>query len=93
MSSTIKFRIQQLLPGGEKWTSDAVFEGEYRAAVQNVIAGFLGGQPRAAIEEGTGRVVYALDAKGQATAAAVALFNTIELADDMAKSSARKAKP
>ena len=78
----IRWKYQQDTPEGGRWTSTEVFEGEYRAAVQGVIAGHLLGQPRAAIEEGTGRVVYALDALGNATAAAVKLFGSLELAGD-----------
>ena len=60
-----KWRYVQRLPDGTVWTSDQVFEGEQVRAVQGVIAGFLIGQPRAAIEEGTGRRMYALDGKGR----------------------------
>ena len=77
----MRWKYQQDTPQGH-WTSTEVFEGDYRAAVQGVIAGHLLGQARAAIEEGTGRVVYALDAQGNATAAAVKLFNAIELAGE-----------
>lgn len=74
----MRWKYQQDTPQG-RWTSTEVFEGDYRAAVQGVIAGHLLGQARAAIEEETGRVVYALDANGNATAAAVKLFNALEL--------------
>lgn len=74
--SKLTWRYQQFTPRG-KWTSEYTFDGEYRHACQGVIAGFLQEQPRAAIEEGTGRVIYALDEKGRPTAAAVALFDTI----------------
>lgn len=72
----LNYRLQQHTPEG-LWTSEAVYQGEYREAVRAVLAGHLKGQPRAAVEEGTGRVVYALDARGDATAAAVKLFNTV----------------
>jgi hypothetical protein len=75
------WRYQQDTSEG-RWTSTEVFEGDYPAAVQGVVAGHLLGQARAAIEEGTGRVVYALDAQGNATAAAVKLFNSLELAGE-----------
>lgn len=75
----MRWKFQQDTPQG-RWTSTEVFEGDYRAAVQGVIAGHLLGQSRAAIEEGTDRVIYALDAHGNATADAVKLFNSLELA-------------
>lgn len=80
MSTKIKYRLHQQLKDGTTWTSCEAYEREYRHAVQDVLVGFIPGEPRAAIEEGTGRVVYALDATGQPTAAAVKLFSTIELA-------------
>jgi hypothetical protein len=51
-------------------------------AVQDVAGGWSSteGQPRAAIEEGSGRVIYSVDANGQATAESVKLFSTVELA-------------
>jgi hypothetical protein len=67
---SIKWRYHQILPTGRDGTANRWVSPD----VQGVMAGHLGGQPRAAVEEGTGLVVYALDAKGQATAAAVALF-------------------
>ena len=81
--TSISWRYQQDTPDQGRWTSTEVFTGRYRDAVQGVIAGHLMGQPRAAIEEGTGRVVYALDAKGLATAAAVKLFNALQLAGEV----------
>ena len=69
----LKYRYKQLTRDG-MWTSDEVFEGEYRQAVQGVIAGHLMGQARAAVEEGTGSVIYSLDAKGEGTADSVKLF-------------------
>lgn len=77
----MRWKYQQDTPQG-RWTSEGVFEGDYRAAVQGVLAGHLLGHARAAIEEETGRVIYALDANGNATAAAVALFNSLELAGE-----------
>ena len=76
----LKWRYQQDTPDQGRWTSSEVFEGDYRRAVQGVVAGHLLGQPRAAIEEGTGRVVYALDAQGLPTAVAVQLFSTVPMA-------------
>ncbi len=76
----LKWRYQQHRKDGTQWTSETVFQGEYRQATQGVLAGFLIGEPRAAIEEETGRVVYAVDAKGAATADAVKLFSTVALA-------------
>ena len=76
----LKWRYQQHRKEGTVWTSEAVFTGEYRKAAQGVVAGFLIGEPRAAIEEETRRVIYAVDEKGQATAAAVTLFSTLDLA-------------
>lgn len=70
----LRYRYMQVTREG-MWTSDEVFEGEYRQAVQGVIAGHLMGQPRAAVEEGTGAVIYSLDAKGEGTAASVKLFS------------------
>lgn len=78
--TTLHWRYQEILKDGSKWTSDEVFKGEYRHAVQGVVGGHTSGQHRAAVEEGTGRVVYALDARGAATAAAVTAFSTIALA-------------
>jgi hypothetical protein len=77
----MRWKYQQDTPEG-RWTSTEVFEGDTRAAVQGVIAGHLLGQPRAAIEEGTGRVVYALDAHGNATAAAAKLFDSVQQAEE-----------
>lgn len=76
----LKWRYQQHRKDGTIWTSEAVFTGEYRSAAQGVMAGLLIGEPRAAIEEETGRVIYAVDANGAATAAAVKLFSTVALA-------------
>jgi len=76
----LKWHYQQHRKDGTVWTSEAVFTGEYRNAAQGVVAGFLVGEPRAAIEDETGRVIYAVDAKGAATADAVKLFSTVEMA-------------
>lgn len=85
VSTNLRWRYQQYTKSGGLWTSDEVFEGDYRRAVQGVIAGALLGEPRAAIEEGTGRVIYALDERCMATAAAVRMFNTLDLLEDAAR--------
>lgn len=46
------------------WTSSEVFEGTAHDAVRAVRAGFLAGEPRRAVRESDGSVIYALDAKG-----------------------------
>lgn len=74
MSAPLRWRYRQILPDGSLWTSEAVFDGELRHAAQGVIAGSLFGQPRAAIEERSGRVLFALDRYGLNTEQASALF-------------------
>jgi hypothetical protein len=78
MTDPISYRLQQILPDGTLWTSSESYERDTRHAAQSVLAGFLCGQPRAAVEEGTGRVIFAVDAKGRATTEAVQLFGTVE---------------
>ena len=93
-ATDIRWRYQQITRSAGLWTSDAVSEGEYRQAVQGVVAGHLLGEPRAAVEEGTGRVVYAIDAHGRATSDAVQLFSTIKMADVLtAKPKAARRSP
>jgi hypothetical protein len=69
----MQFRFQQITRQG-LWTSESVFEGDYAEIVAQVIAGHVLGQPRAAIERGSERVIFALDASGQATPASRGLF-------------------
>lgn len=71
----LKYRFKQLTRNG-MWTSDSVFEGPYDAVVHEVIAGHVVGQARAAVEEATGRVIYAVDARGACTQASIALFES-----------------
>ena len=54
---------QDLLEGGT-WRSETSFEGDDRQARQDVINGFVNGEPRRAVRE-DGSVIYALDAKGR----------------------------
>lgn len=93
MADTLRWRYQQLTKASGPWTSSEVFEGDYRKAVQGVVGGALLGEPRAAVEEGTGRVIYAVDDKGNATALAVKLFGTIELAGGRPGETAASKKP
>lgn len=58
-----RYRIHEITPDGP-WVSES-FEGDERHAAQNVIAGFLNGRPRWAVEEGTYRFLHGLDAKGK----------------------------
>jgi hypothetical protein len=44
--------------------------------VHEVIAGHVLGQARAAVEESTGRVIYAVDARGACTPASIELFES-----------------
>jgi len=69
----VKFRFQQITRQG-LWTSECVFEGDYADIVAQVVQGHVRGQPRAAIEHGSDRVIFALDADGRATLAAAGLF-------------------
>ena len=69
----MKFKFQQITRQG-LWTSECVFEGDYADIVAQVVQGHVLGQPRAAIEHGSDRVIFALDADGQATPASAALF-------------------
>jgi len=64
----LRYRFKQLTRNG-MWTSDSIFEGHYDAVVREVIA-------RAAVEESTGRVIYAVDALGACTPASIALFES-----------------
>ena len=70
----MKFRFQQRPPRG-LWTSLDVFEADYPAIVRMVREGHVLEQPRAAVEVGSGRVLFALDARGRASPAAARLFS------------------
>jgi len=68
-----KFRFQQLTPRG-LWTSPGVFEAEYDEIVEMVHGAHAPGQPRAAVDVDSACVIYAVDAQGNPTDAAVLLF-------------------
>jgi hypothetical protein len=64
----IRYRLRQRLSDGSLWTSAVIFEAATpRHVAQAVIAGFLSGEPRWAIEEGSHVFLFGLDAKGQQT--------------------------
>ena len=69
----MKFRFAQVTPRG-LWISPGVFQGGYSDIVVMVTNGHVLGQPRAAVEEGTGRVIFSLDRNGQSTPASATLF-------------------
>jgi len=71
----LRYRFKQLTRSG-MWTSDSIFEGHFDAVVHEVIAGHVLGQARAAVEESTGRVIYAVDARGACTPASIELFES-----------------
>ena len=71
----MKFRFQQITRRG-LWTSQGVFEGDSGDIARSVDVGHVFGEPRAAIEEHTGLVIYALDAQGRHTPAAAAMFTS-----------------
>lgn len=62
-----RYRLHQVLPGGELWRSIEAHEGTERDAVQAVRGGFLYGQPRAALDEDTGALIFGLDGAGKET--------------------------
>ena len=72
----MKFRFRQLTRKG-MWTSPGVFEGEYDEIVASVREGHIVGQPRAAVEVESGRVIYSVDAQGRSTQASAALFESV----------------
>ena len=72
----MKFRFQQITRKG-LWTSQGVFEGDHDDIVRSVDMGHVIGEPRAAIEEHSGLVIYALDAQGRNTPAAAAMFTRV----------------
>ena len=72
----MKFRFQQLTRKG-MWTSPGVFEGEYDEIVASVHEGHVVGQPRAAVEVDSARIIYSVDAHGRSTAASTAIFETV----------------
>jgi hypothetical protein len=69
----VKFRFQQLTKRG-LWTSPGVFEDDLEGIVKSVVDGHVHGQPRAAVECETGRVIFALDAYGQEAAESAGPF-------------------
>jgi hypothetical protein len=71
--SIVKFRFQQLTKRG-LWTSPGVFEDDLDGIVKSVGDGHVVGQPRAAVECDTGRVIFALDAYGQECVESAAIF-------------------
>jgi hypothetical protein len=69
------FRIHQLLRDGRMWRSSVTQTGDLSAARLEVMVGHCRGQPRAAVEEGTGVVIFAVDGDCRGTMEAVALFD------------------
>ena len=69
----LRYRFKQLTRHG-MWTSDSVFEGSHDDVVREVLDGHVMGQARAAVDEASGRVIYAVDARGFCNATAIALF-------------------
>jgi len=69
----VKFRFQQFTKHG-LWTSPGAFEDDFDGIVRSVVSGHVFGQPRAAIECGTGRVIVSLDAYGHETPESAILF-------------------
>jgi len=57
------YYLHQILTNGDRWTSEPIF-GDSRQAAQNVLAGFIMGQPRWAVRAGDGALLYGLDARG-----------------------------
>ena len=75
-----QYRLHQVTPEGMFRSSES-YKGTMTHAIQAVVGGWDSEhQPRAAIEEGPGPVIYSVDKDGQATAASVKLFSTVELA-------------
>jgi hypothetical protein len=62
----VKFRFHQATPKG-LWISRGVFEEGYDEIVAQVRHGYVPGEPRAAIEEDTERVIFAWDGCGAET--------------------------
>lgn len=60
----MRYYIEQRLPDGSFWRSPESFEGDTRHAAQNVIAGWLSGQPRRAVRE-DGVEITAVDGQGR----------------------------
>lgn len=69
----MKFRFAQMTPRG-LWISPGVFQGGYDDIVVMVTHGHVLGQPRAAVEEGSGRVIFSLDGNGVSTPASATIF-------------------
>ncbi|CAN5913703.1 hypothetical protein BH11PSE8_BH11PSE8_15040 [soil metagenome] len=70
----MKFRFAQITPRG-LWISPGVFQGSHDDIVAMVTHGHVLGQPRAAVEEGSGRVIFSLDSHGHTTPASAAMFD------------------
>lgn len=67
MTWTYRYRLLQRLKDGSLWRSSEVFEGDSRQLRQNVIAGFLSGEPRwAESEDNPGFFLFGLDRRGNA---------------------------
>jgi hypothetical protein len=73
----LKWRYWQHSKKGLVWTSSGVHKGGHDLAVIGLKAGWLADEPRAAIEEGSGRVLYAVNASGRETPDAAELFNPV----------------
>ena len=69
----VKFRFHQITPKG-LWISPGVFEDDHDAIVAMVMQGHVVGQPRAAVEEDSGRIIFSIDASGDATEGSDGLF-------------------
>ncbi len=63
----MKYRIHQITRKGERWISTVAFEGDLRHAHQNVIAGWLHGEPRWAAKD-AGGFLFGVDGEGKALA-------------------------
>jgi len=72
------YYLHQILPTGEHWTSEPI-SGDRRAAAQAVLAGFLMGQPRWAVDEG-GALLYGVDGRGISIPSAPALIQVVAAA-------------
>ncbi len=78
MSIIYTYRLHQVTGSGMFRSSES-YTGSMTKAIQDVIGGWHSErQPRAAIEEGTGRVLYSVDATGEQTEASANLFCVAE---------------
>lgn len=59
----MKYRLVQETRDQGTWTSE-IFDGDAHEARRVVLAGFIQGEPRGAVDE-NGRKIFALDAKGR----------------------------